>query len=117
MFFFSNFFDLFVFHHLTLQADPGNQSETPRRPSTTTTEENKDADGDTEELETVSLRIPLTSTGSAGFGISVRCRNGPKKADEGEPFSGLYIKTVLPGGAAAKVCGARLEIFFFFHLV
>ncbi|KPM11483.1 PDZ domain containing protein 9 [Sarcoptes scabiei] len=52
------------------------------------------------EREVMTFQIPLNDTGSAGLGISVK---GKSVTTEGKPKdSGIYIKSVLHGGAASK---------------
>ncbi|XP_065196090.1 uncharacterized protein LOC135827538 isoform X2 [Sycon ciliatum] len=51
--------------------------------------------------------IPLTSSGSAGLGISVKGKTAMSSeqrtaGEQGDVGHGIYIKNVLPGGAAAK---------------
>lgn len=50
--------------------------------------------------EILKLTIPLSRQGSAGLGISVKGRHN----EETEEDQGIYVKSVLKGGAAAKVC-------------
>lgn len=47
----------------------------------------------------LTLAIPLTSIGSAGLGISVK----GKHTDNENQDNGIFVKSVLKGGAAAKV--------------
>ncbi|XP_057292998.1 partitioning defective 3 homolog isoform X2 [Hydractinia symbiolongicarpus] len=46
----------------------------------------------------LTLTIPLTSQGSAGLGISVK----GKRSGEQDDDQGIYVKSVIKGGAAAK---------------
>jgi partitioning defective protein 3 len=51
--------------------------------------------------------IPLNDTGSAGLGISVKGRRALFPDVDGSTAyadCGIYIKTVMHGGAAYKVC-------------
>lgn len=49
--------------------------------------------------EILKLTIPLSHQGSAGLGISVKGRH----SEGTEEDQGIYVKSVLKGGAAAKV--------------
>ena len=48
----------------------------------------------------INVEIPLLNYGPSGLGISVHGRSGAKA----KGMSGIFIKSILPGGAAAKVC-------------
>lgn len=52
------------------------------------------------EREVITLQIPLNDTGSAGLGISVKGKT--LTADGKQQDSGIFIKSVLYGGAASK---------------
>lgn len=54
-----------------------------------------------QRVQQLSFHIPLSGSGRAGFGISVRCRI------VSDDRASLFVKTVVPGGAAAKVLVIR----------
>lgn len=47
----------------------------------------------------INVEIPLRNNGSAGLGITVHGRSKTK----GTGTSGIYIKSIMPGGATARV--------------
>ena len=49
----------------------------------------------------ISVEIPLSNNGPAGLGISVHGRSSSKSRGTGG--SGIYIKSIMPGGATARV--------------
>lgn len=51
-----------------------------------------------QQEDILTLTIPLTSQGSAGLGISVK---GKRSGDQNDD-QGIYVKSVIKGGAAAK---------------
>lgn len=54
-------------------------------------------------MERITLHIPLNETGSAGLGVSVKGKT--ESSDKGSVRDlGIFVKTVLQGGAAYKVC-------------
>lgn len=56
--------------------------------------------------------IPLNETGSAGLGVSLK---GNKSRETGEDL-GIFIKSIIHGGAAYKVINLKISAFSF-HLV
>eukprot|EP00731_Ephydatia_muelleri_P034560 Em0065g21a len=48
----------------------------------------------------ISVEIPLSNNGPAGLGISVHGRSSSKS--KGTGGSGIYIKSIMPGGATAR---------------
>ena len=67
-----------------------NLSDEPRTPVT----KNKDI---------MTFDIPLNETGSAGLGVSVKGKT--TTTEQGAQDLGIFIKSVIAGGAAAKVMG------------
>lgn len=53
--------------------------------------------------ERLVFHIPLNDTGSAGLGVSVKGKTEPSEESGGVHDLGIFIKTVLQGGAAFKV--------------
>lgn len=51
--------------------------------------------------EIISLDIPLNESGSAGLGVSVKGKT--MTTEEGTKDLGIFIKSVIHGGAASKV--------------
>lgn len=51
--------------------------------------------------EKLTLHIPLNDTGSAGLGVSVKGKT--ESSESGIRDLGIFVKTVLQGGAAYKV--------------
>lgn len=60
--------------------------------------------------EQLMYEIPLNETGSAGLGVSLK---GNKSRETGEDL-GIFIKSIIHGGAAYKV--ARSSFFLRCHL-
>jgi len=57
---------------------------------------------DLQESQILILNIPLNESGSAGLGVSVK---GRTTMATGQPRDlGIFIKAVIHGGAASKVC-------------
>lgn len=54
--------------------------------------------------EQLMYEIPLNETGSAGLGVSLK---GNKSRETGEDL-GIFIKSIIHGGAAYKVAGSSL---------
>lgn len=52
-------------------------------------------------LERITLHIPLNETGSAGLGVSVKGKTETLESNSRD--LGIFVKTVLQGGAAYKV--------------
>lgn len=52
--------------------------------------------------EQLMYEIPLNETGSAGLGVSLK---GNKSRETGEDL-GIFIKSIIHGGAAYKVAGS-----------
>lgn len=63
-----------------------------------------------QQEDILTLTIPLTSQGSAGLGISVK---GKRSGDQNDD-QGIYVKSVIKGGAAAKV---GLHMMFFSDVI
>ena len=51
--------------------------------------------------EVLAFDIPLNDTGSAGLGVSVKGKTST--TDQGTRDLGIFIKSVITGGAASKV--------------
>ena len=51
--------------------------------------------------EVITLEIPLNDSGSAGLGVSVKGKTTAAK--DGSRDLGIFIKSVMSGGAASKV--------------
>lgn len=62
--------------------------------------------------EQLMYEIPLNETGSAGLGVSLK---GNKSRETGEDL-GIFIKSIIHGGAAYKVINLKISGFSF-HLV
>ena len=62
-----------------------------------------------QQEEILTLTIPLTSVGSAGLGITVK----GKHTEQNNEDNGIFVKSVLKGGAAAKV--QKFDCFFLFY--
>lgn len=62
--------------------------------------------------EQLMYEIPLNETGSAGLGVSLK---GNKSRETGEDL-GIFIKSIIHGGAAYKVkkISGQLVFFYFF---
>lgn len=60
-----------------------------------------DKSHDAANKEKITLHIPLNESGSAGLGVSVKGRT--ETFQMGNKDLGIYVKTVLQGGAAYKV--------------
>lgn len=61
--------------------------------------------------EQLMYEIPLNETGSAGLGVSLK---GNKSRETGEDL-GIFIKSIIHGGAAYKVKkNLRIACFFIF---
>lgn len=58
--------------------------------------------------EQLMYEIPLNETGSAGLGVSLK---GNKSRETGEDL-GIFIKSIIHGGAAYKVINMRIACFF-----
>lgn len=56
--------------------------------------------------EQLMYEIPLNESGSAGLGVSLK---GNKSRETGEDL-GIFIKSIIHGGAAYKVEDARLSV-------
>ncbi len=54
--------------------------------------------------EVLSYDIPLNDTGSAGLGVSVKGKTST--TEQGTQDLGIFIKSVITGGAASKVRSA-----------
>lgn len=66
-------------------------------------EDSEETQGGSEEgssREVVALKIPLD--GTSGLGVNVKGKIMP--AADGSLREGIFVKSVLPDGAAAKVC-------------
>lgn len=72
---------------------------------------NSEANGSLLHRELLTYEIALNDTGSAGLGVSVKGKT--KKINETDKTVdlGIFIKTVINGGAASKVN----EIIFFIY--
>lgn len=57
--------------------------------------------------EVLQLDIPLNDTGSAGLGVSVKGKTST--TDRGTSDLGIFIKSVITGGAASKVRKRSVE--------
>ena len=55
----------------------------------------------TANREVLTFNIPLNDTGSAGLGVSVKGKTST--TDQGTQDLGIFIKSVITGGAASKV--------------
>ncbi len=64
---------------------------------------------DDSEKETVTLNIPLNDTGSAGLGVSVKGKTATTPT-KGHHDLGIFIKSVITGGAASKVRVAQVVV-------
>ena len=53
------------------------------------------------DKQIISLNIPLNDTGSAGLGVSVKGKTSTTAS--GSTDLGIFIKSVIKGGAASKV--------------
>lgn len=63
--------------------------------------------------EQLMYEVPLNETGSAGLGVSLK---GNKSRETGEDL-GIFIKSIIHGGAAYKVKkNLRISCFSFFAL-
>lgn len=62
--------------------------------------------------EQLMYEVPLNETGSAGLGVSLK---GNKSRETGEDL-GIFIKSIIHGGAAYKVINLKISGFSF-HLV
>ncbi|XP_059163479.1 partitioning defective 3 homolog isoform X2 [Physella acuta] len=69
-------------------------------------EEEIDKSYDAANKEKITLHIPLNESGSAGLGVSVKGRT--ETFQTGSKDLGIYVKTVLQGGAAFK--DGRLQV-------
>lgn len=63
--------------------------------------------------EQLMYEIPLNETGSAGLGVSLK---GNKSRETGEDL-GIFIKSIIHGGAAYKVTNLKKTCFCFKDLV
>lgn len=52
--------------------------------------------------ELIEFNIPLNNSGSAGLGVSVKGKT--LTTEEGTRDLGIFVKAVIHGGAASKVC-------------
>lgn len=59
--------------------------------------------------EQLMYEIPLNETGSAGLGVSLK---GNKSRETGEDL-GIFIKSIIHGGAAYKVINLKITCFCF----
>lgn len=57
--------------------------------------------------EQLMYEIPLNETGSAGLGVSLK---GNKSRETGEDL-GIFIKSIIHGGAAYKVWNRHIHVF------
>ena len=55
-----------------------------------------------QEWEKITFHIQLTDPGRAGLGVSVKGKTEP--TDKGLRDLGIFVNSVLQGGAASKVC-------------
>lgn len=57
-----------------------------------------------EGLQVLTLKIPLDMSGAAGLGVSVKgkCRGTPDQGRDSPQDKGIFCKSIIPGGAAAK---------------
>lgn len=57
-----------------------------------------------EGLQVLTLKIPLDLSGAAGLGVSVKGKSrGTTEAGRDSPQDkGIFVKSIIPGGAAAK---------------
>ena len=53
--------------------------------------------------ELLTFEIPLNDTGSAGLGVSVKGKTKKHDNNESNIDLGIFVKTVINGGAASKV--------------
>lgn len=57
-----------------------------------------------EGLQVLTFKIPLDLSGAAGLGVSVKgkCRGTPDLGRDSPEDKGIFCKSIIPGGAAAK---------------
>lgn len=57
-----------------------------------------------EGLQVLTFKIPLDMSGAAGLGVSVKgkCRGTPDQGRDSPQDKGIFCKSIIPGGAAAK---------------
>ena len=60
-----------------------------------------------EDRSVLSYVIPLNDTGSAGLGMSVKGRTQRDLTSGDSQDTGVFIKAILNGGAAWKVCSFK----------
>ncbi|CAF0777257.1 unnamed protein product [Brachionus calyciflorus] len=86
------------------QVLPGSSSTLPRELNEPNIEEtdlkNEDKNGPKREL--LTFEIALNDTGSAGLGVSVKGKTKRLEESENSVDLGIFVKTVINGGAASK---------------
>ena len=58
----------------------------------------------------MTFDIPLNDTGSAGLGVSVKGKTSGATEDQPSKDLGIFIKSVIHGGAASKVSPEQKEV-------
>lgn len=82
----------------------GDESVSDPRPVLQPPEKSGDSDGSLatgRNKEILRLDIPLSDSGSAGLGVSVKGKT--MTTDRGTKDLGIFVKSVIHGGAASKV--------------
>lgn len=62
----------------------------------------KRAPSDSRGNKILTYRIPLPSSGTAGLGITVKGKSSAAEQETGDD-RGIFVKTIVPGGAAQQV--------------
>ena len=102
-------FDWRVFHVVhslgpSSRFQRGDESVSDPRPVLQPPEKSGDSDGSLatgRNKEILRLDIPLSDSGSAGLGVSVKGKT--MTTDRGTKDLGIFVKSVIHGGAASKV--------------